>query len=125
LSEDLEAVAIYQSSHQVEVVLNFVRQPLFLRLVGNVCGGGVLDGGCQFRLDEGCTEVDKARSGENGEDAVNLRRTNEELDEINDKIRIRFSDGTRRLWARLRRWRRLVAGRGQRLSLNSVMGIRR
>jgi hypothetical protein len=64
-------------------------------------------------LDEGCTEVDEARSGENGEDAVNLRRTNEELDEINDKIRIRSSDGTRRLWARLRRWRRLVAGRGQ------------
>jgi hypothetical protein len=40
-----------------------------------------------------------------GEDAVNLRRTDEELDEINDKIRIRPSDGTRRLWARLRRWR--------------------
>jgi hypothetical protein len=45
------------------------------------------------------SEVDEARSGENGEDEVNLRSTDEELDEISDKIRVRSSDGTRRLWA--------------------------
>jgi hypothetical protein len=44
-------------------------------------------------------EVDEAWSGENGEDAVNLRRTDEELDDISDNVRIRSSDGTRRLWA--------------------------
>ena len=31
-------------------------------------------------------EVDEARSGENGEDAVNLRRTDEELNEVSDMI---------------------------------------
>jgi hypothetical protein len=43
--------------------------------------------------------VDEAQSGENGEDAVNLRRADEELDEISDNTRIRPLDGTRRLWA--------------------------
>ena len=43
--------------------------------------------------------VDEAQSGENGEDAVNLRRADEELDEISDKIRIRSLDGIRGLWA--------------------------
>ena len=36
--------------------------------------------------DNESNEGDEARSGENGEDAVNLRRTDEELNEISDKI---------------------------------------
>jgi hypothetical protein len=76
-------------------------------------------------MDYKSNELGKARSGENGEDAVNFRRTDEELNEIGDKIRIRSSGGTRRLWAWPRKWRRLVAGRGQILNFNSVMGIRR
>ena len=47
-------------------------------------------------MDYSSNEVDEARSGENGEDAVNLRRTNEELDKISDKIRTRSSNETTR-----------------------------